>query len=191
MGYSMRYSLLVTACFLLVGCLYPPPLPEEIKGEVQATYQKYEKKISRLETEKSRLEKELAALQERIVQLQKELNKAQQKAIELQVRHQELERLLTMIPSRKTITPTPSALIAKVIQGRISAINKESNLFILSVGQDNQVQSGMECRVYQNHQLIGKIVIHTVEKDWSIGHRIQEEEGKEFRVGDKIVIKIE
>ena len=187
-------------CFLGVcfsGCLLPPPLPEEVREKVQQNYQNYEDEISRLKSEKEVLVKELEALQEKINQLQKELNEIRPKLIEAEARRQEIERMIRLIPSPesgttkptiilpKIITSTPSVRVEPLIKGKILGINRETNLLVLSVGQNEQVKVGLTFNVYRKQTGIGEVIIDLVEQDWSSGHASRQD--KEFQVGDEII----
>jgi hypothetical protein len=206
----LRFSVL-PVLFVLVGeqlllssgCLLPPPLPQEVREKVQQTYQNYEDEIARIKSEKEVLVKELEALREKISQLQKELNEVRPKLIESEARRQELEKLIRLVPPpddtsgpiKPTITPsqiitsTPGVRVEPSIKGKILGVNRETNLVVLSVGQDNQVKTGFIFNVYRAQAKIGEIVIDLVEQDWSSGHSHQQD--KEFQVGDEIILKNE
>ncbi len=182
----------------------PPPLPEDIREEVQANYREYEAQIAQLKTERDDLLKERNALQKNIGQLRRELNKLQQILIDSQARRKELEKLIEKIPFQRPVTPTrvitplitpfekitstPAAPPERIINGKISGINLKINLVILSLGLKDEIKIGLTGNVYRDDKIIGEIAMDLVEQDWSSGHIVREDSS--LRIGDQVVFKI-
>ena len=73
---------------------------------------------------------------------------------------------------------------APPLKGRVSAVNGELNIVVLSIGRDDKVEAGYEFTIYRGSEYVGKVVIDKVDKDFCSGYSRKEVEKAPIEVGD-------
>jgi small-conductance mechanosensitive channel len=70
------------------------------------------------------------------------------------------------------------------IKARVTAVDNDLNIVMLSVGRDDKVKVGYAFTVYRGNEYIGKIIIDKVEADYASGYSQKELEQGAIQVGD-------
>ena len=132
-------------------------------------------KMNAAETEQKRLESELmdsgdvvAGLEKQVVAMSKEIESA---GVMLQAYKDKFGTVVTWI--------NVPALTAKV-----SGVNAEHNIVILSIGTDDDVKVGYEFTVYRGDKYVGKVIVDDVQKDHCSGYSKKELQSGNIAVGD-------
>ena len=132
-------------------------------------------KMNAAQTEQKRLESELmdagdvvAGLEKQVVALAKEIESA---SVMLQAYKDKFGTITEWI--------NVPALAAKV-----SGVNVEHNIVILSIGADDNVKPGYEFTVYRGDKYVGKVIVDDVQKDHCSGYSKKELQSGDIAVGD-------
>jgi SMC interacting uncharacterized protein involved in chromosome segregation len=70
------------------------------------------------------------------------------------------------------------------IKARVTAVDNNLNIVMLSVGRDDGVKKGFAFTVYRGNEYIGKVIIDKVEADYASGYSVKELEQGAIQVGD-------
>jgi SMC interacting uncharacterized protein involved in chromosome segregation len=70
------------------------------------------------------------------------------------------------------------------IKARVTAVDNNLNIVMLSVGRDDGVKKGFAFTVYRGNEYIGKVIIDKVEADYASGYSVKELEQGAVQVGD-------
>jgi SMC interacting uncharacterized protein involved in chromosome segregation len=70
------------------------------------------------------------------------------------------------------------------IKARVTAVDNNLNIVMLSVGLDDGVKKGFAFTVYRGNEYIGKVIIDKVEADYASGYSVKELEQGAIQVGD-------
>jgi SMC interacting uncharacterized protein involved in chromosome segregation len=70
------------------------------------------------------------------------------------------------------------------IRARVTAVDNNLNIVMLSVGRDDGVKKGFAFTVYRGNEYIGKVIIDKVEADYASGYSVKELEQGAIQVGD-------
>jgi predicted nucleic acid-binding Zn-ribbon protein len=126
-------------------------------------------------TERRRLEGELVAAMDTIAGMEKV-------GVDMAA---EIEGLSLLVAAYKSkVGDLPNLLTPPKIKAKVSAVNNEMNIVILSVGRDDQVEEGFEFTIYRGNDYVGKVIIDTVEADYCSGHSKKELERLPISSGD-------
>jgi vacuolar-type H+-ATPase subunit I/STV1 len=71
------------------------------------------------------------------------------------------------------------------IKARVTAVDTNLNIVMLSVGRDDKVKVGFPFTVYRGNEYIGKVIIDKVEADYASGYSVKELEQGAIQVGDE------
>jgi hypothetical protein len=127
------------------------------------------------ETEQKRLEGELEAAQMANSELAK-------RHMELSDQHESqtvlLEAYVEKFGSLSDVMNPPT------IRARVTAVDNNLNIVMLSVGRDDKVKVGFAFTVYRGNEYIGKVIIDKVEADYASGYSVKELEQGAIQVGD-------
>ncbi len=146
-----------------------------------------EAKIADLENKKAALTREVTSLADmnerlgkRIVALRKELHSSEQ-------RRRELENVFTKLEEMGFDIP---AIIVKQgtvpVHGKVLAVDPETDIVVISVGEKAHVTKGMSLSVYRGDNYVGKVVVNSVFPDMSSARIIRAETVKEVKAGDNV-----
>jgi SMC interacting uncharacterized protein involved in chromosome segregation len=132
-------------------------------------------KMNSAETEQKRLENELANSQDVIAGLEKQVT-AQAK---------EIESAGVMLQAYKDKFGTITEWIdVPALAAKVSGVNAEHNIVILSIGRDDNVKPGYEFTIYRGNKYIGKVIVDDVQKDHCSGYSKKELQAGDIAVGD-------
>jgi chromosome segregation ATPase len=127
------------------------------------------------ETEQKRLEGELETIQMDKSELAKRMT-------ELADEHESqtilLEAYVEKFGSLADVMNPPT------IKARVTAVDNNLNIVMLSVGRDDGVKVGFAFTVYRDNEYIGKVIIDKVEADYASGYSVKELEQGAVQVGD-------
>lgn len=132
-------------------------------------------KMNAAQTEQQRLESELTDMKDVVA------------GLEMQVvgLSAEIESAGVMLQAYKDKFGTITEWIdVPPLTAKVSAVNEEFNIVILSVGKDDGVKPGFEFTVYRGDKYIGKIIVDDVQKDHCSGYSKKELQSGAIEVGD-------
>lgn len=178
------YLFIFIWLILIWGCLYPPERINRIEDKINKIEERYQQELGSLQSERGNLQTKLNEEQEKVKALQTELVSLRQQILELEKQNAELANLIApATPGKRRAQP-------KFIRGKITAINPNTNILILSLGKQDAISPGAELDLFRDHQVIARLKIDVVETDWSSAHLLKVEDLKKFRVGDEISTQI-
>jgi len=128
-------------------------------------------------TERKRLEGEVENLQGQVAELNKRLV----------AMGEELESTKILVEAYQSqVGSLPDLMNPPTIRARVTAVDADLNIVMISVGSDDGVKKGYAFTVYRGDQYIGKVIIDKVEKDYASGYSKKELEadGQTIQVGD-------
>ena len=70
------------------------------------------------------------------------------------------------------------------LAAKVSGVNAEHNIVILSIGMDDGVKPGYEFTVYRGDKYVGKVIVDDVQKDHCSGYSKKELQSGDIAVGD-------
>lgn len=76
-------------------------------------------------------------------------------------------------------------MVPPTIKARVTAVDNDLNIVMLSVGRDDKVKVGFAFTVYRGSEYIGKVIIDKVEADYASGYSVKELEQGAIQVGDE------
>ncbi|MEK7449939.1 MAG: hypothetical protein AAB019_10725 [Planctomycetota bacterium] len=160
----------------LPACSVSPEKGSQVGSKVD---EKYKTEITKLLIQKKKLEDDLRLAQAKNEQDRQEIGRFLKENERLEKENFELRaKYLGDLSS----VPISSA----TIKGKIKAINADQNLIIISVGKEAGVIQGMGLNIYRGNQMIGKMLINSVEKDWAIGRCPDLNALKQLQLGDEV-----
>ncbi len=179
---ALNLLILTAGLLWLTGCPVPPDqAAKDVTGKVST---KYKKERTRLIAQNKNLQADLTAQRKKNQDLKKIIADLKKELRELQQRNLELgQNRLNGLKNPPTLN--------RPVTGKILAINGGRNLIILSVGQKTGITPGMEFNVYRNDELIGKILVDRVEKEWATGHCVNRAELPRLKLGDQVSNRLE
>jgi len=127
------------------------------------------------ETEQKRLEGELESMQGQLAELAKRMTALSDEHESQTVL---LEAYVEKFGSLADVMNPPT------IRARVTAVDNDLNIVMLSVGRDDQVKVGFAFTVYRGDEYIGKVIIDKVEADYASGYSVKELEQGAIQVGD-------
>jgi len=127
------------------------------------------------ETEQKRLEGELESMQGQLAELAKRMTALSDEHESQTVL---LEAYVEKFGSLADVMNPPT------IKARVTAVDNDLNIVMLSVGRDDQVKVGFAFTVYRGDEYIGKVIIDKVEADYASGYSVKELEQGAIQVGD-------
>lgn len=74
---------------------------------------------------------------------------------------------------------------APALAAKVSAVNNDLNIIVLSIGRDDMVKPGYEFTIYRGQEFVAKVVIDKVDKDFCSGYSRKELEQTDIEVGDE------
>ena len=132
-------------------------------------------KMNDAQTEAQRLQSELMDMKDAVAGLEEKVV----------VMSKEIESAGVMLQAYKDKFGTITEWIdVPPMAAKVSAVNEEFNIVILSVGKDDGVKPGFEFTVYRGDKYIGKIIVDDVQKDHCSGFSKKELQSGAIEVGD-------
>jgi TolA-binding protein len=128
-------------------------------------------------TEQKRLEGEIEDLNTQIAELNKRLVA---NADELESANIKLEAY------RKQVGELPNLINPPKLDGKVTGVDNDLNIVLLSIGRDDDVKPGFTFTVYRGNEYVGKIMIDKVEKDYASGYSMKELQKHPIEVGDDV-----
>ncbi len=71
------------------------------------------------------------------------------------------------------------------IYGRVTQVDADSTVVVISVGEDDGVKAGMSFTVYRGSGYVGKVIVTEVDKDYSLA-RVDGSVSKDVKVNDNV-----
>jgi predicted nuclease with TOPRIM domain len=126
-------------------------------------------------TEQKRLQDQINDKDSQIAELNKRVNKLSD---ELESANMQLQVYIDKVGKLPEIINMPH------IEAKVTGVDKDLNIVLLSVGRDDQVKPGYTFTVYRGNQYVGQVKIDKVEKDYASGYSVKELEKEPIEVGD-------
>ena len=163
-------------------------LVKQIAGLTQRKDELVEEKDRMATDKRQAIDAENAAVTEQR-RLHDQLNDANDMIVELQKRIKGLSdqietQKMSLLVYEDKFGPIGDVIIAPPLKAKVSAVNNELNIVVLSIGRDDKVKAGYEFTVYRGAEYVGRIVIDKVDKDFCSGYSRKELEKNPIAVGD-------
>jgi len=98
----------------------------------------------------------------------------------------ELNSVRNDLARYKAAWPEPGAKYTPAdIYGKVKEVDGGSGIVIISVGQDDGVERGMEFTVYRGEGYVGKVIVTNVDKELSVA-RVDKSVSDKVKVGDNV-----
>jgi chromosome segregation ATPase len=82
------------------------------------------------------------------------------------------------------VGPLPGGVSQKAMKAKVSGVQNELNIVLLSVGRNEGVQVGYTFTIYRGNKYVGQVKIDKVEKDYCSGYSVKGLEQAPISVGD-------
>jgi DNA repair exonuclease SbcCD ATPase subunit len=132
-------------------------------------------KMNDAQVEQKRLESELMDLTDKAAGLEKQIV----------AMAKEIESAGVMLQAYKDKFGTITEWInVPALTAKVTGVNAEHNIVILSIGMDDGVKAGYEFTLYRGDKYVGKVIVDDVQKDHCSGYSKKELQAGDIAVGD-------
>jgi predicted nuclease with TOPRIM domain len=153
--------------------------------EEQDKNEKLRAQLAVMENKNDRLTKELAILTDdnrkldkKLISLRKELHASEEVRLKQEA---VLARLKEMGYDLEDII-----VRAEPVNGQVLAVDPETDIVVISVGENAHVTKGMGLHIYRGTSYVGKIIVISVFPDMSSGRIIRSHTKREVKPGDNV-----
>lgn len=129
------------------------------------------------ETEQKRLEGELVDRDDQIGEMNK---RAVAMADQIESANMKLDVYL------REFGDLAGAIVPPRLTGKVTGVDQDLNIVLLSIGRDDNVKPGYTFTVYRGGEYVGKVKIDKVEKDYASGYSLPELQKHPIEVGDSV-----
>lgn len=132
-------------------------------------------------TEQRRLEAEIRNNQDMMGEMEKQMT----------AMAEELEQTKLVVAAfEREVGSLPGLISPPKIEARVSGVNNDQNIVLLSVGSDDKVKVGYTFTIYRGSEYVATVVVDDVQRDVCSGYSKKELEKGMIQVGDKATTQL-